>query len=258
MTQLLVGMVHLPPLPGAARAADSMDAIEARAVSEARLLAEHGFDACVLENFGDSPFWKDAVEPVTVAACARLVAAVRRAVPQLRLGVNMLRNDARAALSIATACDAAFVRVNVHVGATATDQGVIEGRAAETLRLRRALGSRVEIWADVHVKHGRPLAHADIASEAADAVRRGHADAVIVSGAGTGLATNLADVRAVAALGLGVPVLIGSGVTAATVAAGLAVADGVIVGSALERDGKAGAPLDSARLRSFVAAARGR
>jgi len=257
MTQLLVGMVHLPALPGAARAADSMADIEARAVSDARLLFEHGFDACILENFGDSPFWKDTVEPVTVAACARLASAVRRAVPQLRLGVNVLRNDARAALAIATACDAAFVRVNVHVGATATDQGVIEGRAAETLRLRRALGSRVEIWADVHVKHGRALSHADIASEADDAVRRGHANALIVSGAGTGVATDLGDVRAVTALGLGVPVLIGSGVTAATVRAALAIADGVIVGSALEHDGKAGAPLDPSRLRSFVAAARG-
>lgn len=258
MAKLLVGMLHLPALPGAALATDSLPVIESRVVAAAQLLAEHGFDAAIVENFGDSPFWKDAVEPVTVAACARLVAAVRRAVPQLRLGVNVLRNDARAALAIATACDASFVRVNVHVGATATDQGVIEGRAAETLRLRRALASRVEIWADVHVKHGRPLSHVEITAEAEDAVRRGHADALIVSGAGTGVATDLADVRAVAALGLGVPVFIGSGVTAATVAAALLVADGVIVGSALERDGKAGAPLDPARLRSFVAAARDR
>jgi hypothetical protein len=256
MAKLLIGMVHLPALPGAPRAVDSMLAIEARAIADATLLARHGFDACILENFGDSPFWKDEVEPVTVAACARLVAAVRRAVPDLRVGINVLRNDARAALSIACACDAAFVRVNVHVGATATDQGVIEGRAAETLRLRRALGARTEIWADVHVKHGRPLAHATIAAEAEDAVRRGHADALIVSGAGTGAAADLDDVRAVRNLNLGVPILVGSGVTPETVAATLAVADGVIVGSALEHDGRAGAALDDARIVAFVAAAR--
>jgi len=256
MAKLLVGMVHLPPLPGAARASDSMDDLEQRAIADARLLAEHGFDGCILENFGDSPFWKDTVEPVTVAACARLVIAVRRAAPSLRLGVNVLRNDARAALSIATVCGADFVRVNVHVGATATDQGIIEGRAADTLRLRRALGSQVEIWADVHVKHGRPLAHASIAAEAADAVRRGLADALIVSGEGTGSATDLEDVRAVVRQNLGVPVLVGSGVTPASVAATLAVVDGVIVGSALEHEGRAGAPLDPQRVRSFVAAAR--
>ena len=180
---------------------------------------------------------------------ARVVAAVRREAPDLRLGVNVLRNDARSALSIAAACGAQFVRVNVHVGATATDQGVLEGRAAESLRLRRALAAPVEIWADVHVKHGRSLAHESIVREAEDAVRRGHADALIVSGLRTGWATEMDDVRAVCSEELGVPVLVGSGVTEHNVGLFLTVADGVIVGTSLKERGVTTSPLDAERER---------
>jgi len=113
-----------------------------------------------------------------------------------------------------------------------------------------ALGADVEIWADVHVKHGRSLAHASIADEAEDAVRRGLADALVVSGRGTGEATSLDDVRAVAELELGVPFYVGSGVTVETVESLLDVADGVIVGSAIVRQLEAmtteGMPVDVA------------
>jgi membrane complex biogenesis BtpA family protein len=256
VSKLLIGMVHLPALPGAPRSEQRLEAIEARALEEARALHGSGFDGCIVENYGDIPFHKDTVEPITVAAMTRIVGVVCRALPGWRVGVNVLRNDARAALAIAAATGARFVRVNVHVGATATDQGVIEGRAAETLRLRRDLGAAVEIWADVHVKHGRSLAHATTAREAEDAVHRGLADAVIVSGAGTGEATDLDDVRAAAELRLGVPVLVGSGVTAENCAALLRLADGAIVGTALKRSAVTTAPLDAERLRRFVEAAR--
>jgi membrane complex biogenesis BtpA family protein len=256
MSKILIGMLHLPPLPGAPRAALDLEAIEAQVLGEARILAEAGFDGCIVENFGDTPFHKERVEPVTVASMTRLVTAVRREVPQLRVGVNVLRNDARAAVSIAAAAGAHFVRVNVHVGATATDQGILEGRAARTLRLRRHLGATVQIWADVHVKHGRSLAHADIGREAEDAVRRGHADALIVSGAGTGWTTDVDEVRTVTALQLGVPLLVGSGVTPGSVGLFLKSADGVIVGTALKQGGITTAPIDADRARQLVDAAR--
>src|SRR5207245_839512 len=98
------------------------------------------------------------------------------------VGVNVLRNDACAALGIAATVGAAFIRVNVHSGVAASDQGILEGRAAETLRLRDALGVPVAIWADVHVKHARPLDSEDVARAAEDAVERGLADAILVSG----------------------------------------------------------------------------
>src|SRR5688500_13204076 len=86
-----VGVVHLPPLPGSPGYGDP-DYVE-RAVRDARTLADAGFDALIVENFGDAPFFKDRVPPETIAAMACAVRAVREAVP-LAVGVNVLRNDA--------------------------------------------------------------------------------------------------------------------------------------------------------------------
>ncbi len=253
---LLVGMLHLPALPGSPRSEQSLDAIEEHVLEDARRLREAGFEIAILENFGDVPFRKDRVDAITIAAMTCVSCRLRRDVPELRLGVNVLRNDARAALAVAAASGAQFMRVNVHVGATATDQGIVEGQAHETLRARRSLGAEVAVWADVHVKHGHNLSHVSIVDEAKDAVERGLADALIVSGSGTGETTALEDVEAVAGAGLGVPVLVGSGVLEQNVRSYLAVADGVIVGTSLKVDGKTTNPIDEGRARRLVESAR--
>jgi uncharacterized protein len=257
MTKLLVGMLHLPPLPGSPRSRASLEAIEKELRTESSTLAEAGFDAAILENYGDVPFFKDRVDPVTVASMTRLAASLRES-GALRLGINVLRNDTASALAVAFASGGDFIRVNVHVGSTATDQGVIEGRAAETLRLRAALGADVEIWSDVHVKHGRSLAHASIEGEAEDAVLRGLADALIVSGRATGEPASLDEVRRVKALDLGVPIYVGSGVTEENVREVLAASDGVIVGTALKDGGRTTNPVDRERALRFVERARRR
>ncbi|MCH8148011.1 MAG: BtpA/SgcQ family protein, partial [Planctomycetes bacterium] len=148
----LIGVVHLPPLPGSPRHIFTMDEIVVRAVADARALVDAAFDACIIENFGDAPFFSDTLPPTSVAAMAVVAAQIRRET-KLILGVNALRNDACAALGIAVAVGASFVRVNVHTGVAATDQGLLEGRAAETLRMRKLLGAPIAILADVHVKH---------------------------------------------------------------------------------------------------------
>jgi len=254
----LVGVIHLPPLPGSPRAGEDCAAIARRAADDGRALAGAGFDAAIVENFGDAPFFAGRVPAVTVAAMTACVLAVREACPALALGVNVLRNDAEAALSIAAVAGAAFVRVNVHAGARVTDQGVVEGRAAETMRLRRALGARVDVWADVDVKHSAPLAPRPPEREAEDLVARALADAVLVTGEGTGRAVDGAKLRAVRAAVAGrAPVLAASGATESTLAELAACCDGVIVGSALRDGGVAGGPVDAARAARFAEAFRG-
>jgi len=181
----VVGMVHLPPLPGAPQADGGLGAVLERAVADARALEAGGADGVLVENFGDAPFHPDDVPKHTVAAMTRAATAVADAV-EVPLGVNVLRNDAEAALSVAAAAGGEFVRVNVHAGARVTDQGVLEGRAHETLRLREALDADVAVWADVDVKHSAPLGEASVAGELRDVRERGLADAVVVSGPATG------------------------------------------------------------------------
>jgi len=200
------------------------------------VLAEGGVSAVMVENFYDAPFYKDRLPPETVAALTRCALEIRRAVPDIPLGINALRNDGPAALAIAVAVGARFIRVNVLCGAMVTDQGLIEGCAAELIRMRRMLDARVAILADVGVKHAQPLGGFDLAQSARDTALRGRADALIVSGSGTGAPTPSSRIEAVQAAVPGVPVLVGSGATVESVDPG-AVA-GYIVGTALKADGR--------------------
>jgi membrane complex biogenesis BtpA family protein len=242
----LIGVVHLAALPGSPRAVPLPEAIEL-AVADAIALEQGGVDAIIVENFNDAPFRPGSVDSHTVAAMTAAVLAVRSAV-ECDLGVNVLRNDAAAALGIALAADAAFIRVNVHSGAMLTDQGVITGRADETLRLRRLLGAeRIQIFADVLVKHAVPIGPLLLEDAVRDAVERGLADAVIVTGNATGRAASPADVQR-AVDSCDVPVYVGSGITAANLADFVPPASGVIIGSWLKRDGDVRNPVDAARV----------
>ena len=248
----IIGMIHLLPLPGSPGWAGDMAAVLDRARSDARALARGGVDALLVENFGDTPFHK-TVPAETVAAMATAVAAVR-SVTDRPVGVNVLRNDAAAALAVATAAGARFIRVNVHTGGMFTDQGWIEGSAAETVRLRARIAPDVAILADVLVKHATPPPGLTLEAAAMDAAGRGRADAIVVSGTATGAETRLEDVRAVKAV-VNVPVLVGSGTRRETVAEVLDAADGAIVGSALMEGGRAGGPVDPDRVRQLMEAA---
>jgi uncharacterized protein len=252
----VIGMIHLLPLPGAPRWGGSMRRVLERARSDANALESAGFDGVLVENFLDAPFFAERVPPETIAAMTAAVAAVRGTV-MIPVGVNVLRNDVAAALGVAAATGACFLRANVHTGAMWTDQGLIEGRAHDTLRLRRALGADVAILADVHVKHATPPAGARLDSSAADSWSRGLADALVVSGAGTGAVTDSADVRTVKSAVPVAPVIIGSGITPETLAEALSVADGAIVGSAIMTGGHAGAGIDPERALALMARTRG-
>jgi membrane complex biogenesis BtpA family protein len=177
------------------------------------------------------------------------------------VGVNVLRNDAEAALSVAAATGASFVRVNVHTSARVTDQGIVSGDAPETVRLRDRLDADVSILADVDVKHSAALAERPLPEEVAELIERGHADGIVASGAGTGHETDRTHLERVVAARDGLestaPVFVGSGVTAETVGETLGVADGAIVGTALKEDGETTAPVDTERVRRLVASARG-
>ncbi len=257
----VIGMVHLAPLPGSPgyrAGSDGVwpDGVLGRAVADARALAEGGVDGLMLENFGDVPFFGGPVPAETVAHMTAAALRVRDAV-DLPLGINVLRNDAAAALAVAAAVGGSFIRVNVLVGTYVTDQGVIEGRAAEVMRLRASLGlSHVAVFADVRVKHAAPLADRPVRAEAADLVSRAGADAVIVSGEGTGRPTDVDRLAEVKAAVGAAPVLVGSGVTAETVTALAPHADGWIVGTACKQGGCVDAPVDAARVRKIVDAMR--
>jgi membrane complex biogenesis BtpA family protein len=253
----VIGVIHSLPLPGApAYEGAAMADITAFAVAEARRYAEGGVDGVIVENHGDIPFAKPGdLGPETAACMAVMTAAVRQATG-LPVGVNVLANGAVQAIAVAVAAGAAFVRVNQWANAYVANEGFVEGAAAAATRLRARLGGRaIRIFADVHVKHGAHAITADRSiGELARDVEFFDADAAIATGQRTGDAATLDELRSIAG-GTALPVVVGSGVTAANIGDMFTVADAVIVASSLKRDGVWWNAVDPDRLRVFMAAA---
>ena len=247
----LIACLHLMPLPGAPRYAGNMRQVYASALSEVAIFQRYPIDGLIVENFRDTPFYPQRIPAETIAALASVSREIVRAV-QVPVGVNALRNDAQAALAIATATEADFIRVNVHMDAVVSDQGIIQGASYETLRLRAALRSNVLIFADAGVKHATPLGGRGLAIETRDLDERGLVDAIIVSGEFTGAETSAEDIDMVRQHTT-LPILIGSGVTPENLHRVHSKADGLIVGSYFKQDGKADNLVEEERVKAFIA-----
>ena len=261
--QALIGMVHLAALPGTPRAADSVDRIVDRAVREARLLVDAGFDAVMLENMHDRPYLLREVGPEIVATMTAAALAVRSEIDR-PVGLQVLAGANREAVAIAHATGCRFVRTEGFVFAAVADEGLIStADAGPLLRYRRSIGAQdVAILADVKKKHSAHALTADV--DLAESVRAAEffdVDGVIVTGAATGRPADLADL-ADCRRATELPLVCGSGTTPENVGAILGSANGAIVGSWFKRPEQgvgepghwSGVP-DPARARLLVEAA---
>ncbi|MEA5513709.1 photosystem I biogenesis protein BtpA [Nodularia sp. UHCC 0506] len=250
----IIGVVHLLPLPTSPRWGGNLKAVIHRAEQEAVALASGGVDGIIVENFFDAPFAKNQVDPAVVSAMTVVVQRIQNLVT-LPIGLNVLRNDSKSAMAIASCVRAEFIRVNVLTGVMATDQGLIEGEAHQLLRYRRELGCDVKILADVLVKHARPLSSPNLTVAVKDTIERGLADAVILSGWATGSPPNQEDLELACGAANETPVFIGSGANWENIATLMQAANGVIVSSSLKRHGRIEQPIDPIRVSQFVEAA---
>ncbi len=249
----IIAPIVLKPLPGSPGYGGDLEVVITAAVKEGKALEEGGVDGLSFENLGDAPFFKNEAPPETIASLARVIGEVKRA-SSLPVGVNVLRNCASASLALSYAYGGKWIRVNVLTEAYVTDQGLIEGIAAELMRYRRTLGAEgVAVFADVHVKHGAPLAQRPIRESALDIVERGMADALIVTGPRTGSPPSAEDLKAVKGLK---DVLIGSGLDHENVRRLLPLADGAIVASCFREGGNVLNLVDPQRVRSFLSIVR--
>jgi uncharacterized protein len=252
--KVVIGVIHLLPLPGAPEyEGQPMDALVAHAVAEAGRYRAGGVDGLIVENHGDIPFSRpDRIGPETAACMAVVADAVRRAAG-CAIGINVLANAAIPALAVAKAAGAAFVRVNQWANAYVANEGLLDGPAGEAARYRAALRGRdIRVFADVHVKHGAHSITADrTIAELARDVEFFDADVAIATGQRTGDAATAEEIRAIAE-GCSLPVVTGSGATAANVGDILAVADGVIVASSLKRDGVWWNEVEPDRVQAFM------
>ncbi len=244
----LVGMIHLPPLPGSTNyMGQSFDRIIEQAVDDARALHTAGFRAGIIQNTHDLPF--SAIAPPETIAFLSVVGREIRRENNWPIGVNILKNDAPGALAVAAAVGAEFVRLKVYVGAVLGAEGVLAPSAAVALRTRQRLGSSTEIWADLFDRTSVPLVPQPLEQIAEWATKFGGASVVIVTG--DSWASTLHMARSARSVLPDTPVAIGGGVTLANVREALDVADVAIVGSALEERPFTG-PVSASKARALA------
>jgi membrane complex biogenesis BtpA family protein len=235
----LIGVVHVGALAGTPGSRRRISEIAETAAAEARIYAAAGFHGLIIENTHDRPYLKGSVGPEIVAAMALIGGQVCRAAA-LPLGVQILAGANLAAMAVAHACGASFVRVEGFVFAHVADEGLIESSAGEMLRYRRAIGAEhVRVFADIKKKHSAHAITADLDL----------ADGVIVSGVATGRPTDPDEVRAVSQA-VSIPTLVGSGVTPENVGCFVA-ADALIVGSSIKEGGLWFNRLDEKRVQAL-------
>ncbi|MCU1529115.1 MAG: hypothetical protein JWP75_2878 [Frondihabitans sp.] len=252
----LVGVLHLPPLPGAANyEGRSVLEMAACAAEDARILQAAGFTDVMVQDASDEP-QPTTVGAATVAALAVIGAAVRQATT-IGLGVVVGHNDGPSGVAIAHAIGATFVRVKVLTGVSVGPTGWIEGCSFEVAQMKRLLGSDVEIWADLHEATSLALS-GDVAWAAAQALDFGGADAVIVT-RDSGVADAVSDIavlRESGAVPTGVSVFIGGRVSLASLETAVRGSDGAILGSVLKDGSGYDARIDPVTAQDLGAVAR--
>ena len=255
----LVGMIHVGALPGTPRNRCSIDELLVTAARDASLLADAGFDALIIENMHDVPYLRRNVGPEIVASMGVLARALRETV-ELPLGIQILAGANREALAVAQAADCGFIRAEGFAYASVADEGLLEeADAGPLLRYRKAIGAEgIGILADVRKKHSAHALTEDVSLEdQIETVEFMGADGVIITGAATGRSVDSEELTRAGGCS-GLPVITGSGACANTIADLLQHADAAIIGSATKVDGRWDRPVDLARAKAIVDAARAR
>lgn len=232
----VVGMVHFPPLPGTPQYDDQggLKAIMDRIEHDSAALLAGGVDALLFCNEGDRPYELE-VGPEVVSVMTRAIAEF--APSDRPFGVDVLW-DPFAAIAIALATGASFVR-EVFTGTFESDMGLWAPDAAEIRRYHCRIGAKnIKLFYNTTPEFASPIGNRTPADMAASAVVSSLADTILVSGPAAGSNPALDVVRNVrAAVPAYIPVLVNTGVNVSNVSAYLQVADGVIVGSSLKREG---------------------
>jgi len=250
----IIGMIHLPPLPGYPESKSIDDAI-GHAVADLRVLEQAGVDGVLIENEHDRPH-RITAEPETIAAMTAITRTVVQESSSIIVGCEILLNDPKASLAVARMSGASFIRTDYFVDAmTRPGYGEFEIDADNLVIYRSSIGAdNVLILADIQVKYATMIRKRPL-SESAQLACEQQADALVVTGNLSGdapVVEHLCEAAAgVAASGRETPVLIGSGLDAGNAKTLLADCDGAIVGTAIMQDKAVDPASVSNLMRSF-------
>ncbi|KAM7283296.1 uncharacterized protein ISCGN_000415 [Ixodes scapularis] len=249
----VIGMIHVKALPGTPFNDLNCSKLVEAACQEAAVYAESGLDGVLVENMYDLPYvTAKHAGPEQVAFMTRVCSEVKKMLPMLPCGVQLLAANNVAAVAVAAAAGLQFVRAEGFVFSHVADEGIMDSCAGQLLRYRRNIGAEdVLVFADIKKKHCAHAITADVGiAETAKAAEFFQCDGVILTGTATGQPPSFPDLKEVKSQVEG-PVLLGSGIDVGNIEAFFS-ADAVIVGSSFKQNGHWRGTLDPARVNAFM------
>ena len=251
-SKLIIGMIHLPPLPGTAHYDKSkgMNYILDVAYEDMTALQNNNIDSFMFGNEGDRPYILKASNE-TLSAMSFVIGQLKKEI-KIPFGVNYLW-DPVATVSLACAADADFAR-EVFTGVYDSDMGLWKPKAAEALKLRSDLGNtKLKLLFNINAEFAAPIGERTISQKAKSAVFSSTADAICVSGPITGESVDISNLEeAKKSLNNTVPLFANTGVKLETLESILNVADGCVVGTSLKHDGITWNQIDGERVKKFM------
>lgn len=249
--KFVIGMVHFPASPGFTLYDDTkgIKGILERVKNDLVALQDNGIDAVMFCNENDRPYSFQA-DFATVAVMSRIIGELYDLI-KVPFGVDILW-DPKAALAVAKATGASFIR-EVISGVYASDMGLWNTSVSETFKYRKLIqATDVAMFFNITAEFAYSLDRRPVEFIAKSVVFSSMADAILVSGPMTGQPPEVETVRKVKEVLKEVPVIVNTGVREENVHELLSVADGVIVGTSLKKDGVTWNPVDPERVRRFM------
>lgn len=228
---IVIGALHFPPLLGFSEF-PGFEIARENALKDLKAFEQGGVDAIILENNYDIPH-TEFVGPEIGASMLFLGAEIKNATT-LPIGISVLWNDYRTALSIAKVLDLQFIRVPVFVDTVKTSYGIIEGNFEEIIKFRKQIqAEHIALFTDIHVKHAKILSTYTVTESALLAIKEG-SDGLIITGKWTGDAPDMAEIKEVRGAVADFPIICGSGVDSKNIHDLFAYASGAIVSTSLK------------------------
>lgn len=246
----LASVVGIKALPGTTQNELPFRSILKNAVDEAKMLYQAGVRNILIQNVNDLPMYMDVGKNI-VSYMTVIGYAIREALPDdLVLGVSVLRDDADAMVSIASAIEADYIRPKGYVGALVGVDGVHEGIIDKVLEMRYKLKCDVQIWPDVHDRSTTPLGDVSLIDACQQALSAGLADALII--AGKTFSQSLEKINLVKEHLPNTYVFLGGGANFDNLRNVYEAADGAFVASCLKDSGNMTGDLDQEKLDRFM------
>lgn len=247
----IIAMCHMQAMPGDPYydKEKGMKLVLEKAKQDLEALQEGGVDAVMFSNEFSLPYLTK-VRTETVAAMARVIGELQPYI-SVPYGVNCLW-DPIASLDLAVAVDAKFVR-EIFTGVYASDFGLWNTNCGEVVRHQRAIGAEnVKLLFNIVPEAAKYLADREIESIAKTTVFNCRPDALCVSGATAGSATDPEVLRRAKSAAGDTVVLANTGCRVNTIENLLSIADGAVVGTTFKYDGKFENQTDVKRVREFM------